>query len=106
MTNAVSTQAASQLFVLYTWFALTALIFFFLMIARFYERFSNERTYFRAYLVPIVLFGIAAVRYAGVDQLRDPLADTFSGTGGIVLMVLVILLVRRMMHKRQTPLED
>lgn len=102
----MSTPAASQLFLLYTWFALTALIFFFLLIARFYQKFSDERTYFRAYIVPIVLFGIAAVRYASIDQVRDPLADSISGIGGICLMLLVILLVRRMTHKRQTPIED
>jgi uncharacterized membrane protein len=102
----MSTQSVSQLFLLYTWFALTALIFFFLLIARFYQKFSSERTYFRAYIAPIVLFGIAAVRYASIDQVRDPLADTIAGIGGICLIVLVSLLVRRMTHKRQAPLED
>jgi hypothetical protein len=90
----------SQLLLLYTWFALTALLGFVLLIARFYQRSFHERTGYRWFLLPAVLFGVGSVRYASLDQLvGDPLADTVIGIGGVTLIVLCIIVFRRMLAR-------
>lgn len=90
--------STNQLLILYTWFALAWLLFFLLMIARFYQKFSGVRTHFRWFLAPIVLFGAAAVRYASVDRMAgdDLLGDWFSAAAGVILLVLCAILYRRM----------
>ena len=82
---------------LYTWFPLAALLFLLLLIARFYEKFSGEHTYFRLFSLPIVLFGAATVRYASVNRMAgDALADAMMAVGGLVLTLLCLFLFRRM----------
>jgi hypothetical protein len=94
----------SQLLSLYSWFALAALIFFLLLIARFYERFAAERTFFRMFTFPAILFGAAAVRYASVDRVvGDPIGDLMSALAGIILSALCIALFRRMILGRKNP---
>jgi hypothetical protein len=82
---------------LYTWFPLAALLFLLLLIARFYEKFSGEQTYFKFFTMPIVLFGAATVRYASINRMAgDIWADVLMGMGGVILMVMCLLLYRRM----------
>jgi hypothetical protein len=93
----LDTLTLNQFLVLYTWFPLAALLLFMLLIARFFGKFSGERTLFRWFLVPLTLFGTAAVRYAGVNQMAgDGWGDLLAGVGGLVLIVLSVNLVRRM----------
>jgi hypothetical protein len=100
----MSTTALSQLFLLYTWFALAAVLFFLLLIARFYQKFSGERTYFRLFLVPMLLFSVAVVRYSSIDRIaRDPFADLFLAAAGLLLAWLCIRLYRRMTAGRSAP---
>ncbi len=89
----------SQLLLLYSWFALAALLVFLLLIARFYQRSFQERTHFRWFVLPGILFGMAAVRFAGVDQVAgDILGDLLTAAAGVILIVLSISLVRQMMR--------
>lgn len=86
-----------QFLVLYMWFPLAILLTFMLLIGRFYQKFSGERTYFWLYAVAIVLFGVIAVR--SVDAGVFPgefIADTLSGVAGLLLIGLSIVLYRRM----------
>lgn len=93
--------SVSQFLTLYAWFPLAILLVFLLLIARFYQRFANEQTYFGLFLLPIVLFGAASVRYSSIDQIGgDLLADVLSAAGGIVLIGLCLLLYRLMTHNR------
>lgn len=79
----------NQVLMLYAWFPLAALITIMLMIARFYESFSGERSYFRWYLLPIVLFAGGAVRYSSINMLSgDLLGDSLMAMGGLILLVL------------------
>jgi len=79
----------NQFLVLYMWFPLAALLMFIFLIARFFEKFSGVQTYFRAFFVPVVLFGIGAVRYAGTEQIGgDPLGDVMMGIAGLTLLFL------------------
>ena len=88
----------SQALVLYTWFPLAALLFFLLLIARFYQKFSGKQTYFRLYLAPIFLFGAGAVRAASVGPfVEDVLANRLLAAAGLSLLLLTVLLYRRML---------
>jgi hypothetical protein len=91
-----------QFFVIYTWFPLAALLFFMLLIARFFQKFSNNRMYFWFYLLPIIFYGGAVVRYASVRRLAgDPLADFLLGVAGIFLLLLSLRLYQKMIWHNQ-----
>ncbi len=88
-----------QFLVLYTWFPLAALLLFLLLIARFYEKFSNFRTYFWLYGLVAVLFGAMSVRHASVGiVLGDVAMDAIAFVSGLLLLFLVCLLYIRMMN--------
>ena len=61
-----------------------------LLIARFYEVKSGERTYFRLFLVPAFLFLAAGVRYAFASDswVGDSTADLLLFFGGISALLL------------------
>lgn len=83
----------SQIVLLYTWFPLAAVIVILLLIGRFYQQFSGERTFYLAFLLPLGLFGLALVRYASVDLITgDPLADVLGAVAGLSLLGLSLYL--------------
>jgi membrane-associated phospholipid phosphatase len=92
----------SQLLTLYSWFVLTAVLAFLILIARFYQKFSRVRMYFRLFFIPVLLFGAAAVRYANIDRVaHDPYADLLTASGGVLLALLCAYVYYRMMAGRQ-----
>ena len=96
--------ALNQFLVLYTWFLLAALMLFMLLIARFYQNFSGERTYFRLFLLPVVLFGIAAVRYTSLQLVaHEMIADLLIAIGGFILLGLSIRLYWLMIYRQRQP---
>ncbi len=106
----MTTLSLGQVLALFTWFPLAALIFIMLLIARFYERFSGRYTFYRAYLIPMVMFGVASVRYASSDRVvGDWIADVLFIIGGFVLGGLSTLLFWRMLLQakpnRPSPLD-
>ncbi|MBI5670034.1 MAG: hypothetical protein HZC41_18725 [Chloroflexi bacterium] len=93
--------SVSQFLTLYVWFPLAILLVFLLLIARFYQKFASEPTYFRLFGVPIVLFGAATLRYSSLDQIGgDVLADLLLAAGGVILIGLSLFLYRLMMRNR------
>jgi len=91
----------NQFLVLYMWFPLAALLMLIFLIARFFEKFSGEQTYFRLFLLPVILFGIGAVRYAGTEQIGgDIFGDTVMGIAGITLLFLCTRLYWLMIVRR------
>ena len=93
--------SVSQFLTLYLWFPLAVLLVFLLLIARFYQRFATERTFFKGFVVPIVLFGGAVMRYASIGHLAGDLAgDVLFGLAGISLLGLSIFLYYRMTQNR------
>jgi hypothetical protein len=93
--------ALHQFLALYSWFPLVAILAFMLLIGRFYQRFSGERTYFWLFVLPMVLFGAASVRYAGQRVLfNDPVTALVSLVAGLVLVALVLRLHQRMMRDK------
>ncbi|MGQ9910120.1 MAG: hypothetical protein ACUVS2_14930 [Candidatus Flexifilum sp.] len=100
----MTTAALSQVLLLYGWFVLSALLLFLLAIARFYQKFSGERTHFHWFIMPIVLYGIGAVRYASIDQIaHDVLADGVLGAAGAIVIFLSLRLYHLMTHGRKEP---
>ncbi len=92
----------NQILLLYIWFPLAAVIAILLLIARFYESFSGDRTFYLLYLLPLVLFGAGAVRYASIDQIAgDVPGDVLTGTGGIILTGLSLWLYHQMTSGRE-----
>lgn len=92
----------NQILLLYIWFPLAAVIAILLLIARFYQNFSGDRTYYLLYLIPLVLFGAGTVRYAGIDQIAGDLSgDVLTGTAGLILMVLSLWLYHQMTNGRE-----
>jgi hypothetical protein len=96
--------STNQFLMLYTWFLVTALLILTLLIARFYQRFSGTRGFYAWFLVPVLLFGVAAIRYTSVGSMSgDALADVLSALGGTVLMMLCFMMYRLMLYKRGKP---
>lgn len=46
-----------------------AFVLVFSLMARFYQRFATERTHFEFFVVPILLFGAALMRYASIGHI-------------------------------------
>jgi hypothetical protein len=87
-------RSLHQILTLYSWFPFAGLIVFLLLIARFYQKFSGERTHFRWFVLPAVLFGAAVVRYSSINQVTgDWFGDLSMAVGGIILIVLSVRLV-------------
>lgn len=90
--------ALHQFLALYSWFPWVAILAFMLLIARFYQRFSGQRTYFWLFIAPMILSGIYAVRYASQERISgDALLTLFSVLGGVLLLLLVLNLQHRML---------
>jgi len=86
----------NQFLTLYMWFPLAGLLFFALLIARFYEKFSGQKTYFRLLLLPIVVFGIWSVRTASNPD--DVIGALLSVVAGLPLIVISMRLARLMLR--------
>jgi hypothetical protein len=97
--NAIS---ISLILLLTSWFALAALIFILALIARFYEQFTQQPTYYRWYVAPVMLYGLASARYASQSQWGgDWIADTIIFCGGAILTGLCYHLYRCMTHNNR-----
>lgn len=93
--------SVSQFLTLYLWFSLAFVLVFLLLIARFYQRFATERTYFELYAIPILLFGLALMRYASIGHIAgDLLGDVLFGSAGLLLGGLSVFLYYRMTQNR------
>lgn len=99
MTNG---SAFSQLLPLYTWFLLAALLGFMLLIGRFYQRFSGEKTFYWLFAVPILLFGAEAVRQTRLQVVNEPVELLVSVVAGGLVIGLSALLYWRMTHGRES----
>ncbi|MBK8026606.1 MAG: hypothetical protein IPK19_35765 [Chloroflexi bacterium] len=94
-------DAFSQLLTLYTWFLLAAAIGILMLIARFYQRFSKEKTYYWLYGVSIALFGVEAVHQTRLQMVNDIIGLLLSAAAGLLLIVLCALLYWRMAGQRR-----
>jgi uncharacterized membrane-anchored protein len=92
------------------WVLVAGLIFFLIQIAHFYQRkyaelyksSAGQRTYYAVFLVPLLLFVVAAVRYAYLsDFAGDWIGDIALLIGGALLAALAYRLQRMMTGGRE-----
>jgi len=96
-------QALQPVLTVYAWIVAVVLVAFLALIARFYEVKSGERTYFRLFLVPALLFLTAGLRYAFASDgwVGDLSADLLLCVGGASAILLGQSLLRRMTGGRR-----
>lgn len=100
-------QTINSILILCTWILAAVLILFLYLIGRFYERKFGQRSHYQLFLVPLVLFLIAALWYAlpvgdgngvqGGDFVGLFWPDLLYLLGGLGLLVLSYGLYRAMM---------
>jgi hypothetical protein len=75
---------------IYTWGVITFLLLFLYLIARFYERKANQRSYYILFLIPMGLFLFGAIRYAffAYDFVGDPIGDVAFFAAGTIMYLL------------------
>lgn len=86
------------------WGSIVALQVILLTIARFFERTSQQQTWYKLYLIPILLTGLGAGRYLSrmfipsqhPDFAGDPATDVLFLATGLLLIVLGNLLHEKM----------
>ena len=75
----------------YSWVMIVILLFFLLLIARFYERKAHQKSHYQLFLLPLVLFLLGALRYdflLASNFVGDPLGDTLFFAGGVATAIL------------------
>ena len=90
------------------WIGIIAFQIILLTIAHFFERTSQQQTWFQLYLLPILFTAVAAIRYlsrifthdAQPDFAGDPVADVLLLFAGLLLIGLGNLLYEKMMGER------
>jgi 4-hydroxybenzoate polyprenyltransferase len=97
--------------VLYPWVVAAVLIFFLLLIGRFYQLRFHQRSYYQLTLVPMVLFVLAALAGAFLvndhqgnpllDFVGEPWPDLLLLAGGLVLALFCFFLFRMMMGSKR-----
>lgn len=96
----------NSMLILCAWILAAALLLFLYLIGRFYERKFGQRSHYQLFLVPLVLFLIAALWYTiaaggGVVEWGDFVglfwSDLLYLLGGLCLLVLSYGLYRAMM---------
>lgn len=105
------TQIVHSLFILYCWAIAALLIFFLFLIGRFYETKLRKKSYYQLFLVPLVLFLVAAIWYALFarestgTRLHDFVGvlgpDLLYTIGGLALIALGFYLHHTMMGGRR-----
>lgn len=83
------------------WFGLGALLFLMALIARFYERLSGQRTYYRLFSLPLAGLAVATIVMTRQDVVAgDVAADLFLLLSGITLGALCLHVYRLMTSGR------
>lgn len=94
--------SVNQVLLLVFWFASAMLIFILALIARFYETSTGQLTWYRLYIVPLLLMGGATARYVSVRRWGgDWLGDFLTFVSGAFLLVLCMNLYRQMTYRRK-----
>ncbi|MBN1963156.1 MAG: hypothetical protein JW910_00815 [Anaerolineae bacterium] len=93
----MGTLDLTQVLTIFAWFPLAAFLIITMLIARYYQNVTNERTHYTLFAVPILFFAGAAAHYAAIDQVvGNPLGDALLFAGGVILVLLSLALYRRM----------
>jgi hypothetical protein len=85
----------------YIWGGVGAVIVMLNRIARFYQITSGRRSYYQLFWVPLICFGLGALRYATLGLLAgDVLGDGLMLIGGVLLIGLGYYLLKLMTGSR------
>jgi len=92
-------EIISRILTLYSWGIVTIIVLFFYLIAKFYERQANRRSFYQFFLLPSVLFLAGALRYSLAPDyvIAEPLGETLFFAGGFILAILSTFLSNLMM---------
>jgi hypothetical protein len=92
----------SGILTIYSWGTVCVILYFLFAIARFYEEKSGRRSYYSFFLVPMVLFAIAAAKYTFLAPVivGDFWGDLLRFMGGIILIGMGAFLLRLMIGGR------
>jgi hypothetical protein len=90
------------------WIGIIALQIILLAIAHFFERTSQQQTWYQLYLIPILFTSVGAMRYlsriftheAPPDFAGDPISNVLFLFSGLLLIGLGNLLYEKMMGER------
>ena len=84
-----------------SWWIFAFILAMVMLIARFYEKKSGQRTLYQLYIIPIILFISAGVAYSlnGSAFVGDKYGDLFLTGAGLLTVALVGLLYTLMMGK-------
>jgi len=95
-------QTIGSILVLYSWIVVAILLLFLFLIGRFYEMQFRQRSYYRLFVLPLVLFLAGAIWYLfdTQDFVGMPGPDLLFLLGGVVLTGLGYTLYRIMMAKK------
>lgn len=90
------------LLTIYVWSVVCLHLFFMMLIARFYEDKSGQRSFYPYFLIPAFFLAGAAIRYAFLPFIitGDLWGDIFRAIGGLMAMVLVFFLLKLMMGRQ------
>lgn len=88
----------TKLLTLFIWTGIAALLLLIYRIARFFQFTTGVRSHYRLFLVPLVLFLAAMVRYLLVDSgfAGDVLGDFLFFSGGVCLCLMGYYLLKLM----------
>jgi hypothetical protein len=97
------TQIIDTILTIYVWVAAAAVIFFLFLIARFFQKKSEQRSYFQYYVIPAGLFLVVGIRFAfgQGSYVEDPIANGLLFLAGITAGVLGSFLLVLMMGGRR-----
>ncbi|NLE77641.1 MAG: hypothetical protein GX605_12940 [Chloroflexi bacterium] len=93
----------SRLLMLVAWVGATLLVFCLYMIARFFQQKSDQRSHYVWFLLPLVLYLVAALYYTlpGNDFAVNPVADLVFCAAGLTTLLLGNHLLRLMTGGRR-----
>jgi len=91
-----------SLLTFYIWGVVCLLLFFLFAIARFYQKKSGRNSFYSYFLVPIVFFAAAAIRYAVPTPqiVGDLWGDILRFVGGVFVAGFGIFLLNLMIGGR------
>ena len=92
----------SGILTIYIWGVVCVLLFFLFAIGRFYQQKSGRRSYYYSFIVPIVLFALAAIRYAFLTPaiIGDLWGDILRFLAGVMVGGFGLFLLRLMIGGR------
>ena len=99
MLTASTAFTAHYALTLIAWVLSAALIWILMLIARYFQRLSGQQTHARLLAIPILCFGLAALRTISINSPADPLADVFGCVGGLSLIGLTLSIYYTMMRR-------